>query len=654
MKNGYYLSIYAHIDELVHLKKINLRHDQNMALWLKSDENIELVHYWEFERVTGLKHHGLSFYNVSQTSQIINDLLKPFNISLDDIVEIWGTPRLQTDDDYTSLKDYPDFTYHSVMHLFSSIFMDSNVFYNSKIIALAVDGGPDNVVDPEARKKDYYVGAFCDKGRIKLFSIPSPGLLWMFMKIRYKMEEGSLMALGSASNSEAFIKVGDIYAIKNTEDIFGASKWFNDLAMKIESLSEEDTGKLFSGFDDRFSEKDNKISMVVKIIKKISFEIMEQIINNIVAENNVDPTETYIALSGGYCLNCPSNSYLMQKYKFKGFLAPPCVNDAGLALGIGLYAFNKKMDKINFVFKNAFYGDSDPDTENIINSGRYSQFISSASKLDYSQIVNDLKNQPIMWFNGRAEIGPRALGNRSLLAEPRSFYAKDELNRIKMRQWWRPVAPIILEEAIDEWFIDGYPSPYMLHTFKIREDKKALVPAILHLDDTARVQTLKYEDNPDLYMVIKEFYKDTGIPIICNTSLNDRGEPIINKTEEALNFALRKEIKVVYINKWRLELTNFANYTVKGPFGRQEIFSNYIMQDDVANKEKQFNPSGLIDSQLVFYYNTPELHQYNLSNEKDVKSLVRIMDLIRKNYKDKFNFNAVEDAGPVWDTIFKF
>lgn len=150
---------------------------------------------------------------------------------------------------------------------------------------------------------------------------------------------------------------------------------------------------------------------------------------------------------------------------------------------------------------------------------------------------------PIVWYDGQSESGPRALGHRSIIADPRSIRNKDLINLYKQRQWWRPVAPIILEDFLEEWFENAYPSPYMLNNFVIRQEKKELVPAILHLDLTARVQTINQESDEALYHVIQNFYERTGIPIVCNTSLNDRGEPIIETVEQAFNFALRKKLR---------------------------------------------------------------------------------------------------------------
>lgn len=201
----------------------------------------------------------------------------------------------------------------------------------------------------------------------------------------------------------------------------------------------------------------------------------------------------------------------------------------------------------------AYWGDNSNISDNKI-LNEFQNNISEITEYDINQAVLDIINYPIVWFQGRSEVGPRALGNRSLIADPRNAKSKDILNQIKCRQWWRPVAPIVIEQFVSEWFNNAYPTPYMLQTFSVKTNKLPLIPSVLHLDNTARVQTIKSEENEKLYSLITQFYIKTGVPILCNTSLNDIGEPIINTPEEAIVFALRKRIPIVYINNWRIEL----------------------------------------------------------------------------------------------------
>lgn len=621
MRDGYYLSTYLHIDEIAHLTDLRVRHDQNISLWQKNSSEIKLIHYWELERVTGIKKNTKSLYNVEQAKKIVNILLSKYNLKLDDMIEVWGTLQLQTSDDYHSLDEYPELSYHSIAHLFSAILMDSEKFNNENIIGLAVDGGPDGAIDYNICKKSYYSGCLSINGKLQVFPVYSPGFIWTFARKRYQLQEGTLMALASASTSELYTKNEDeLILVDCVDDLPKAYKYVSKLADKVDSLTEGDSGKLFNGFDPRFSEKENKISMVIKEIQKMSIRIMEKNLDDIIEKYGVNSSKVYLALAGGYVLNCPTNSYLMQKYNFKGFMAPPCVSDTGISLGIALYAFYKKLGKFDFKFAKAYYGNKDETLEEIIGSGKYSTFIKKVTDLDYKQAVSDISKYAIVWFDGASEIGPRALGHRSIIADPRTSKAKDELNIVKQRQWWRPVAPIVIEEDINKWFESAYPSPYMLHTFQIKPEKLAHVPAIAHLDNSARVQTINEDDDSRLYSLVKAFKEETGVPIICNTSLNDCGEPIIDRIEEALNFALRKNIKVVYLNGKRVELQNHSDYLIDSPLERVvSIYNNDIDKEEAL---KKYNPYGISRDILMFYYLRPELKEkYDIRNEEDVRRL---------------------------------
>ena len=623
MKDGYYLSVYIHIDPVSHMHEfLRVRHDQNLSLWKKTRNTVELIHYWELERLTGFKMHNRSFFSIMQAKDIINQLLMEYNLTLDDMEEIWGTPQLQTCNDYHSLGVYPNLSYHSVAHLFSAVLSDTEKFYNEKIIGLALDAGPDRVIDGNIRKQFYYSGCYVDKGKYHMFPVYSPGLIWRYTRKRYGLREGTLMALASASTSVAYIGEGELAMLlpDKSDSLPAVNKYVDALIAKVHGFTAEDAGKLFNGFDPRFSEKDNKISMVMKEIQKLSLKIVDRTLDEIIERFGVDTRDTYLAMSGGYALNCPTNSYLMEKYGFKGFMAPPCVSDTGLSLGIALYAFCSKLNRFHYKLTHSFQGNADDNLEKILNQGNYKLFIKNVSQMDLKRAVADLQEAPVVWFLGKSEIGPRALGHRSLIASPCSNLIKDRLNEIKQRQWWRPVAPIILEEEVNNWFENAYPTPFMLHTFQIRKEKKHLVPAILHLDDSARVQTIKVEENPMLYYLIKAFSIETGIPIICNTSLNDCGEPIIDRIEEALNFALRKGIKIIYVNGKRLELQNHCLYPHRKPHARKIDFLVYKTENEHHTLKKNYNPHNIPDEVLKLYYYRPELcEKFNIKTEEDAR-----------------------------------
>lgn len=593
--DGYYLSAYLDIDPLRQLLGHVARHDQGIALWHKTQDYIDLVHYWELERITGIKKHYSSFYSVEDTINFINELLIQYNLKFDDMVEVWGTPQIEKYLNSRSIVNFPDIPKHSIYHLFSSLLSNTDIFYSDNIISLAVDGAPDSISSSYSLTEGWYAGCVSMRGKMNVFSIYSPGMLWNFAKKHFGMEEGSLMALGSAVKSEAYLEICELVQIKQFEDLEN-TKWLNKIIEQISSFTRKDQGHKFNFFDPQFSEEENKIGMVIKMLHKMSLRIMSCNIDMIIDKYKINPSDFYLSLSGGYALNCPTNSYLMKKYDFKGFIAPPCVSDSGLALGIGLYEFYVQNKKLIFHLNSASQGNA-YSIETFLNNNKYGNFIKNISNFDMTQALMDIKSEIIIWFNGRAEIGPRALGNRSLLASPMNSFSKEKLNLIKQRQWWRPVAPIILEDCIHEWFEDAFPSPFMLQTFYIKKEKAKMVPAVIHLDGSARIQTINSCNYSLLYNFLQAFYEDTGIPMFCNTSLNDKGEPIIDTISEAFNFALRKGLSILYINGTRIELHNHIQYERAERLPRKK-FHYYNNEEDRLRLLTENNPYNLSEEEL--------------------------------------------------------
>jgi carbamoyltransferase len=159
----------------------------------------------------------------------------------------------------------------------------------------------------------------------------------------------------------------------------------------------------------------------------------------------------------------------------------------------------------------------------------------------------------IGWFQGRMELGPRALGSRSILTDPRSPEMKDLLNaRVKFREHFRPFAPSILEEKTGEWFSTSYPSPYMILVYDVLPEKRHLVPAITHVDGTGRVQTVSKTHNPKYYRLIEAFEMLTGVPLVLNTSFNIRGEPIVLSSSQAIEGFLNTGMDALFLGDFVL------------------------------------------------------------------------------------------------------
>jgi carbamoyltransferase len=645
MKDGYYLSTYIHINPLANLMDeclsgVFVRHDQNISLWKKISSKIELIHYWELERITGRKHQGSAFFAKENAVDQINVLLDTYDLSLKDMIEVWGTPELDTSDDYHSLTDYPYLPYHSIAHLFSGILLDTDIFHTSTIIGMAVDGGPDPVVDITLKDKlNWYAGCVVHKGKIQIFPVESPGKLWSYAARRFRMEEGSLMALASANPAKLDFTVNTDVVCTNSDSYDVAKEYVDNIISKVTRALDQ-SGYSVIDKDQMFSRSENIISATMKEIQHTSIRIMERNIERIISEYDINPREAYLSLSGGYALNCPSNSHIMNKFDFKGFMASPLMNDGGQSLGIALYAFHKKMSalgqKLDFQFHSPYLGDVDHDIFHIINNTEYSQFIEDVSELNFKQVIEDLQQSVIVWFNGPAEIGPRALGNRSILGDARSEKTKHLLNEIKMRQWWRPVAPIIIEQDLSEWFEHAFASPYMLHTFKLSQEKLQLVPAIVHLDGSARIQTVNRTQNSVLFRLIEAFKETTGIPMLCNTSLNDKGEPIINKITEAINFCLRKKIDVAYFNTMRVKFNNHEIYTEDKPLSRSDEHYRSHKGNPAIELLDEYNPHGLNNPELQWYIMRPDIQlKYNITIDRHVRILKKLYQLYKVHHDIK-------------------
>lgn len=247
-----------------------------------------------------------------------------------------------------------------------------------------------------------------------------------------------------------------------------------------------------------------------------------------------------LCIAGGVALNCVANGRIAREAGFDNVWIQPAAGDDGIAIGCAYYghlALQKKQR--SFVMSNAYFGVNYPDKD--VNALLQKPIIRLVTKTVHSKdICADTarvlaEGQIVGWFQGRSEFGPRALGNRSILADPRKAEMKDHLNkRVKHRQSFRPFAPIVLAERMNEIFEGDEDSPFMLIAKPVRPEWRSRIPAIVHVDGTARVQTVREENNPPLYRLLKEFEAITGVPVLLNTSFNVKGEPIVETPGNAL------------------------------------------------------------------------------------------------------------------------
>ena len=262
-----------------------------------------------------------------------------------------------------------------------------------------------------------------------------------------------------------------------------------------------------------------------------------------------------VCLAGGVAFNCVANGKIFTETAFERAYVQPAAGDAGLAVGAAFFVEHQILARPRrFVMEHAYWGPGYSAKQMcgaLEQSGldgsdyRVHTFAQEQVAAQTAQLISEGKI--VGWFQGRAEWGPRALGNRSIVVDPRRTEMKDILNsRIKRREMFRPFAPSILEEATSEYFVRSDPSPFMTFAYSVRPEKRSAIPAPTHVDGTGRLQTVSRSANPQYWRLIREFGNLTGVPVLLNTSFNDN-EPIVCRPEEAIDCFRRTRMDVLVL-----------------------------------------------------------------------------------------------------------
>jgi carbamoyltransferase len=254
-----------------------------------------------------------------------------------------------------------------------------------------------------------------------------------------------------------------------------------------------------------------------------------------------------LCLAGGTALNCCVNTSLVTSGFFQNVHVSPIINDAGVSLGSALHV---AMTESNYKTPFEWSVYSGPSYSNEQASNTLSKY-----KIDHRQIDQPHKTAASLlaqgkilgWFQGKSEMGPRALGNRSILADARISDMRDRVNRIKIRERWRPFAPSVLEEDAKNYFSESWDSPFMLFTYGIKPKYRQLIPAVCHIDNSSRPQTVSKSHNFQFWLLLQEFKKITSISAVLNTSFNDSSEPIVCSPEDAAKMFLRSNLDALII-----------------------------------------------------------------------------------------------------------
>ena len=273
---------------------------------------------------------------------------------------------------------------------------------------------------------------------------------------------------------------------------------------------------------------------------------------------------TRLCLAGGCAMNSVANGRIRQRTGFQEVFIQPAAGDNGTALGAAFALWHRvSAREREFVMEHGYWGPEFSDREiaaaldreraALDQNGCARRSWGDADRLDAWTAARIADGCVVGWFQGRMEWGARALGNRSILADPRRPDMREIINtRIKFRERFRPFAPSVLEERLDDYFVDAVPDPFMLQVYPVRSERRAQVPAIVHVDGSGRLQTVSRRSNPRYWNLIKAFERLTGVPMLLNTSFNEN-EPIVLRPEEALDCFLRTGMDVLVMGCHAIE-----------------------------------------------------------------------------------------------------
>jgi len=365
----------------------------------------------------------------------------------------------------------------------------------------------------------------------------------------FKVNEGEykLMGLSSYGKPKYYDLIKEnLIDVKNDGSIHLNMKYFAFTYDKV--MTNENFAQLFGIPPRKEGQKTEQIHYDIGAsAQKVLEDVMLKMVNHIYLKTKMKN----LCMSGGVALNGVANYQILKNGPFDNVHIPPSPGDGGSAVGCAQYLYfvhnNKKRiienNHSKLIQENVYVGPSYND-EDIIkfldsNNIKYEKFEKQSLLKKTAQLIST--GNIVGWYQGKMEWGPRALGNRSILADPRNASMKDILNeKIKHRESFRPFAPSVLEEYASDFFDIDIPSPYMLIVAKVK--KPEIIPAVTHVDGTSRLQTVSNDANPLYYDLINEFYKITGVPVIINTSMNVMGEPIVNTPEQAFQMIVKTDM----------------------------------------------------------------------------------------------------------------
>jgi len=596
--------------------------NNNVYLWFLDnsefwhDYSISMIAYWklhaiEMERLDKIKHSSLKVYCNIKIEDYLKQWLAYLLINLNKKkYNLFTTnkPVKLTCDWAINMKNNNLF-HHHYLHACSSYFWSS--FENSAILTVDCFGK-----NTETGKNENQAIWCWNWNYVKqLYSLSSPTLKWIWIWIGRAyldmvdllgMEEGSIMWLSAYGNAERFNHLNmfdydwlDVQYNKEYLKVIDRVSWpewifFYTQLFKIETKDYEQ------------KEKDITKSIFADIAAKLQKEVEDAMVY--LANKAYELTKSdNLCLAWWVTLNILANSKILERTKFKNIFVCPAANDWWISLGAlyhGYHVINWIRERVPLMSAWLWNTYSNSEIKNTLE--KYNSNLEYKKIDDYQEVAQLLSQDKIIsWFQWWCEFWPRALWFRSILASPIKIETKDRVNKIKSREWWRPVAPSIMEEYLSEYFETDYSSPFMTLSANVKEDKKNQIPAIVHIDWTARYHTVNHEENYKYYDLLKLFYDITGIPILINTSFNVRWQPIVENPEDAIKTFLFTSIDYLVI--WDYLVSKQSIYKefsfnssieyLKTKYNTEKWKNLYIKKWNILRKII-FN--NLVDSEFIF------------------------------------------------------
>lgn len=390
---------------------------------------------------------------------------------------------------------------------------------------------------------------------LKKLNFPnSLGLLYStftaFLGFKVNEDEYKVMGLSAYGEPKYYKKILKIVKV-NDDGSFSLDMKYFSFRESFKMWSKE-FEKLFGKPREPSEKIRERHANIASSLQKFTEEIYLKILRYLYSLTRVEN----LCIAGGVALNCLANGRIYKETNFKKVFIQGAAGDDGASLGAAFFAYNFILNKRRtFVQRNLYFG---PRFSNHYVKKFLKKVNADFEFLRDRELVKEVakllsENKVVGWFRGRMEFGPRALGSRSILANPKPSWMKDRVNEIKRREYFRPFAGSVLQEKVHEYFEvpeKNHYSPFMIFAFKVKKKKGRDISAIVHVNNTCRIQTVNKKDNGIYYELIKEFYRITGIPVLLNTSFNLRGEPIVCKPEEAYNNFIKTKMDYLVLENF--------------------------------------------------------------------------------------------------------